>query len=142
MVVDPGHRDEAGDAPSLAMPITPVEFRRLPVRPSPMGVAEQTLGRMVFRRLIRLHVGANGNNGSAFAGLTASTWSYDTTIGAAMLIGRFFRSFRCWRSPASARRGTTPVTVATFPTYAALLLPGHWGRTDVGRPDVLPRLWR
>jgi potassium-transporting ATPase potassium-binding subunit len=30
-----------------------------------------------------------GNNGSAFAGLTANTYWYNTTIGLAMLIGRF-----------------------------------------------------
>ena len=32
---------------------------------------------------------ATGNNGSAFAGLNANTYWYDTTIGLAMLIGRF-----------------------------------------------------
>src|SRR5436190_3097906 len=32
---------------------------------------------------------ANGNNGSAFAGLTANTPWYNTTLGIAMLIGRF-----------------------------------------------------
>ena len=32
---------------------------------------------------------ATGNNGSAFAGLTASTYWYDTTLAIAMLIGRF-----------------------------------------------------
>jgi K+-transporting ATPase ATPase A chain len=30
-----------------------------------------------------------GNNGSAFAGLTASTYWYDTTLAFGMLIGRF-----------------------------------------------------
>ena len=33
---------------------------------------------------------ATGNNGSAFAGLTANTYWYNTTLGLAMLIGRFF----------------------------------------------------
>src|SRR6201985_1058476 len=32
---------------------------------------------------------ANGNNGSAFAGLTANTPWYNTTLGIAMFIGRF-----------------------------------------------------
>jgi K+-transporting ATPase ATPase A chain len=32
---------------------------------------------------------ATGNNGSAFAGLTANTPWYNTTLGFAMLIGRF-----------------------------------------------------
>jgi K+-transporting ATPase ATPase A chain len=33
---------------------------------------------------------ATGNNGSAFAGLTGNTYWYNTTLGIAMLIGRFF----------------------------------------------------
>jgi potassium-transporting ATPase potassium-binding subunit len=33
---------------------------------------------------------AVGNNGSAFAGLNANVYWYDTTLGAAMLLGRFF----------------------------------------------------
>src|SRR4051794_6729742 len=32
---------------------------------------------------------ATGNNGSAFAGLTGSTYYYNTTLGAATLVGRF-----------------------------------------------------
>jgi K+-transporting ATPase ATPase A chain len=32
---------------------------------------------------------ATGNNGSAFAGLTTNTYWYDTTMGFAMLIGRY-----------------------------------------------------
>src|SRR5213075_266900 len=32
---------------------------------------------------------ATGNNGSAFAGLTANTPWYNTTLGLAMLVGRF-----------------------------------------------------
>jgi potassium-transporting ATPase potassium-binding subunit len=32
---------------------------------------------------------ATGNNGSAFAGLTANTFAYNTTLGLAMLFGRF-----------------------------------------------------
>src|SRR5690242_21027546 len=32
---------------------------------------------------------ANGNNGSAFAGLSTNTPWYNTTIGVAMLVGRF-----------------------------------------------------
>ena len=32
---------------------------------------------------------ATGNNGSAFAGLTANTLFYNVTLGMAMLLGRF-----------------------------------------------------
>ena len=68
-----------------------------------------------------------GNNGSAFAGLAANTRWYNTTIGVATLVGRFFviiptlaiagSLVRKKRVPASA--GTFPVTT---PLFAALLV--------------------
>ena len=47
-----------------------------------------TPGRRAVRNSLRLHFG-HGNNGSAFAGFTNTYW-YNTTIGFAMLLGRFF----------------------------------------------------
>jgi K+-transporting ATPase ATPase A chain len=65
-----------------------------------------------------------GNNGSAFAGLNANTKWYNTTIGFATLIGRFFMIVpmlaiagslgRKKRVPASS--GTFPVTTPLFAT--------------------------
>lgn len=66
--------------------------------------------------------GAN-NNGSAFAGLTASTWWYDVTIGLAMLIGRFFLIIPVLAIAGSmVRKGVTPVTSASFPTHKPLFV--------------------
>ena len=42
-----------------------------------------------FSEMLYAYSSATGNNGSAFAGLTASTYWYDSTLGVAMLIGRF-----------------------------------------------------
>ena len=42
-----------------------------------------------FSEMLYAYSSATGNNGSAFAGLTASTYWYDTTLAIAMLIGRF-----------------------------------------------------
>ncbi len=42
-----------------------------------------------FSEMLYAYSSGTGNNGSAFAGLTAGTYWYDTTIGIAMLIGRF-----------------------------------------------------
>jgi K+-transporting ATPase ATPase A chain len=68
-----------------------------------------------------------GNNGSAFGGLNANTHWYNTTIGFAMLIGRFFMIIpmlaiagslgRKKRIPPSS--GTFPVTT---PLFAGLLV--------------------
>ena len=65
---------------------------------------------------------ATGNNGSAFAGLTANTPWYDTTLGFAMLIGRFLMivpvmalagSF-VQKKVVAASTGTFPVSGGTF----------------------------
>jgi K+-transporting ATPase ATPase A chain len=64
--------------------------------------------------------GAN-NNGSAFAGLTASTPWYDTTIGIAMLVGRFFLIIPVLAIAGSmARKQPSPETAGTFPTHTPL----------------------
>ncbi|HMK35848.1 MAG TPA: potassium-transporting ATPase subunit KdpA [Desulfomonilaceae bacterium] len=42
-----------------------------------------------FSEILYAYSSATGNNGSAFAGLSANTYWYDTTLGMAMLIGRF-----------------------------------------------------
>ena len=68
-----------------------------------------------------------GNNGSAFAGLTGSTYYYNTLFGAAMLVGRFamivpmvaLAGFLSERRIAPETAGTFPVTT---PLFVVLLL--------------------
>ena len=43
-----------------------------------------------FSEMLYAFTSATSNNGSAFAGLTANTPWYNTTLGIAMLVGRFF----------------------------------------------------
>jgi len=69
----------------------------------------------------------NGNNGSAFAGLTANAPWYDTTLGLATLIGRFLMIVPIMAlAGALARKKITPQSVGTFPvsgaTFSALLV--------------------
>ena len=40
--------------------------------------------------ILYAYTSAGGNNGSAFAGLNANTFWYNTSLGLAMLFGRFF----------------------------------------------------
>jgi K+-transporting ATPase ATPase A chain len=70
---------------------------------------------------------ANGNNGSAFAGLSANTPWYNTTLGIAMLIGRFLMIVPIMALAGSlARKKIVPVGSGTFPmsgaTFVILLL--------------------
>ncbi|HEY5137898.1 MAG TPA: potassium-transporting ATPase subunit KdpA, partial [Methylococcales bacterium] len=70
---------------------------------------------------------ANGNNGSAFAGLTANTPWYNTTLGIAMLLGRFFCIIPVMALAASlGRKKMVPAGPGTFPvssvTFVLLLI--------------------
>ena len=70
---------------------------------------------------------ANGNNGSAFAGLTANTPWYNTTLGLAMLIGRFLMIVPIMALAGSlALKKISPPSAGTFPvsggTFVVLLL--------------------
>jgi K+-transporting ATPase ATPase A chain len=70
---------------------------------------------------------ANGNNGSAFAGLSANTPWYNTTIGFAMLIGRFLMIVPILAMAGSlAQKKIAPPSAGTFPvaggTFVVLLL--------------------
>jgi K+-transporting ATPase ATPase A chain len=70
---------------------------------------------------------ATGNNGSAFAGLTANTPWYNTTLGFAMLIGRFLMIVPIMALAGSlAMKKPAPVSAGTFPvsggTFVLLLL--------------------
>jgi K+-transporting ATPase ATPase A chain len=70
---------------------------------------------------------ANGNNGSAFAGLNANTPWLNTTIGLAMLIGRFLMIVPIMALAGSlAQKKISPVSAGTFPvsgvTFVVLVL--------------------
>ncbi|MBX7171851.1 MAG: potassium-transporting ATPase subunit KdpA [Pyrinomonadaceae bacterium] len=68
-----------------------------------------------------------GNNGSAFAGLNANTLWYNTTLGVAMLVGRFFMIIPMLAIAGNlARKKQIPPSLGTFPVntplFAALLV--------------------
>jgi K+-transporting ATPase ATPase A chain len=70
---------------------------------------------------------ATGNNGSAFAGLTANTPWYNTTLGIAMLIGRFLMIVPIMALAGSlVQKKISPPSVGTFPvsggTFIILLI--------------------
>ena len=70
---------------------------------------------------------ANGNNGSAFAGLNANTPWFNTTIGLAMLIGRFLMIVPIIALAGSlGQKRIAPPSAGTFPvsgfTFVVLLI--------------------
>ena len=83
---------------------------------------------------------AAGNNGSAFAGLTANTPWYNTTLGIAMLLGRFAYVVPVMAiAGALAAKKKVPASSGTFPTHgAAVRRPAHRRDPDPRRPAVFP----
>jgi K+-transporting ATPase ATPase A chain len=64
-----------------------------------------------------------GNNGSAFAGLNANTPFLNTTLGIAMLCGRFLMIIPLLAAAGSlARKKQVPVSAGTFPTHGPLFV--------------------
>ncbi|HEX8249819.1 MAG TPA: potassium-transporting ATPase subunit KdpA [Pyrinomonadaceae bacterium] len=64
---------------------------------------------------------ATGNNGSAFAGLNANTLWYNTTLGMAMLVGRFLMIVPMLAIAGNlARKKAVPPSLGTFPVNTTL----------------------
>ena len=62
-----------------------------------------------------------GNNGSAFAGISANTYWYNTAIGYAMLFGRFFMIIPMLALAGNlARKKAVPPSLGTFPVTTPL----------------------
>ena len=71
--------------------------------------------------LLYAFVSGTGNNGSAFAGISANTYWYNTTTGIAMLFGRFMMIVPMLAVAGNlARTKTVPPSLGTFPVTTPL----------------------
>jgi len=69
-----------------------------------------------FSEILYAYSSAAGNNGSAFAGLNANTYWYDTTLGIVMLLGRFFMMVPVLALAGNlAKKKLVPATGGSFP---------------------------
>jgi K+-transporting ATPase ATPase A chain len=76
-----------------------------------------------FSEILYAFVSATGNNGSAFAGLTANTPFYNLTLGLAMFIGRFLMIVPMLAVAGSlAAKKIVPPSSGTFPTHGGLFV--------------------
>jgi K+-transporting ATPase ATPase A chain len=80
-----------------------------------------------FSEIFYAYASATGNNGSAFAGLSANTPHYNLTLGLSMLIGRFLMILPLLALAGSlARKKIVPISAGTFPTdnltFAGLII--------------------
>ena len=87
------------------------------LNPGPHGLSE----------MLYAYSSATANNGSAFGGITVNTKWYNTTLGLAMLFGRFFMIIPPLAIAGSlSRKKIVPASLGTFPVttplFAALLV--------------------
>jgi K+-transporting ATPase ATPase A chain len=79
--------------------------------PGPHGLSE----------ILYAFTSGTGNNGSAFAGLSANTPWYNTTIGVAMLVGRFLVIVPMLALAGSlGAKARVPPSLGTFPVTTPL----------------------
>jgi len=95
---------------------------------SPLGLQGlNNAGPHGLSEILYAYSSTTGNNGSAFAGLTGSTYWYNTQLGVATLVGRFalivpmlaLAGFLAEKEPAAETAGTFPVT---GPLFTSLLV--------------------
>ena len=91
---------------------------------TPAGLAGRlNLGPHGLSEILYAYTSGTGNNGSAFAGLSANTPFYNITMGFAMLIGRFLPIVPLLAIAGSlAAKKTVPPTSGTFPTTGGLFI--------------------
>ena len=74
----------------LCLPLVMLGFTAVAVVVDAGTSALSASGPHGFSEALYAYVSAAGNNGSAFAGLSANTPFWNTTLGIGMMIGRFF----------------------------------------------------
>jgi K+-transporting ATPase ATPase A chain len=76
-----------------------------------------------FSEILYTYTSGTGNNGSAFAGISANTLFYNTTIAGAMLMGRFIFVIPLLAVAGSlAQKKLLAPSAGTFPTHSPLFV--------------------
>src|SRR6202043_3705279 len=76
-----------------------------------------------FTEILYLYVSSTGNNGSAFAGISANTPFYNLSGAVAMFVGRFWMIIPAMAIAGSlAAKKSIPASAGTFPTTGGLFI--------------------
>ena len=107
----------------LILPLSILGFTALAVV-LPAGLAGlNNSGPHGFSEMLYAYTSATGNNGSAFAGLSANTMFYNPTLAVAMFVGRFLMIVPMLAVAGSlAGKKIVPPSAGTFPTDGALFV--------------------
>ncbi|HXO90538.1 MAG TPA: potassium-transporting ATPase subunit KdpA [Stellaceae bacterium] len=107
----------------LSLPLSILGWTALAtvVPPGLAGIANT--GPHGFSEILYAYTSGTGNNGSAFAGISANTLFYNTTIAAAMLMGRFIFVIPLLAVAGSlAQKKLLAPSAGTFPTNRPLFV--------------------
>jgi K+-transporting ATPase ATPase A chain len=107
----------------LVLPFSMLGFTAL-ATVLPAGLAgPENVGPHGFSEILYAFVSTTANNGSAFAGLTANTMFYNSTLGLAMFMGRFLMIVPMMAIAGSlATKKIVPPSAGTFPTDGGLFV--------------------
>jgi len=107
----------------LILPLSMLGFTAIAVVIKPGLDALANAGPHGFTEALYAYVSATANNGSAFAGLSANTPFWNTTLGLAMFLGRFLMIVPMLAIAGSlAGKKIVPVSAGTFPTDGGLFV--------------------
>jgi potassium-transporting ATPase potassium-binding subunit len=107
----------------LILPLSILGFTALAVVVTPGLAGMANSGPHGFSEALYAYTSATGNNGSAFAGLSANTPFYNTTLGLAMWTGRFLFIVPMLAIAGSlAGKKIVPASAGTFPTDGGLFV--------------------
>jgi len=107
----------------LCLPLSILVFTAIAVVVEPGLAGMANAGPHGYGEVLYAYASSTGNNGSAFAGLSANTPFYNTTTGLAMLIGRFFIIVPMLAiAGALAAKKISPPSAGTFPTHGGLFV--------------------
>ena len=106
----------------LIFPLVILVFTAISVLSPGFGTSQlNNAGPHGLSEILYAFTSATGNNGSAFAGISANTYWYNTTIGMAMLIGRFLMIVPMLAVTGNlARKKLVPPSLGTFPVTTPL----------------------
>src|ERR1700730_16061672 len=105
----------------LVSSVTILVFAAIAVASKPGLAGISNPGPHGLSQILYAYTSAMGNNGSAFAGISANTIWYNTTIGIATLIGRFFVVIPILAIAGNlASKKTSPASLGTFPVTGPL----------------------
>jgi K+-transporting ATPase ATPase A chain len=107
----------------LSLPLVMLGFTAIAVVVKPGLSSLSAAGPHGFSEALYAYVSAAANNGSAFAGLSANTPFWNSTLGIGMMVGRFFVIIPALAiAGAMAAKKTVPPSSGTFPTDGPLFV--------------------